>query len=139
MQSAYNKEKREPQNWRARQVAKFLVGQKVQPTDTVQMLDMAGDGQAALLMARTTSATRHLIDVPLFMEPASPATQALRKEFILDLEEKKPQFIVYMEQFLHPGGGNRLWEFKALASMTDAQLTSTLKSVPALKSGRPGK
>lgn len=28
---------------------------------------------------------------------------------------------------------------KALASMTDAQLTSTLKSVPALKSGRPGK
>lgn len=28
---------------------------------------------------------------------------------------------------------------KALASMTDAQLTSTLKSVPALKSGRPSK
>ncbi len=28
---------------------------------------------------------------------------------------------------------------KALASMADVQLTSTLKSVPALKSGRPGK
>ena len=28
---------------------------------------------------------------------------------------------------------------KALASMSDAQLTNTLKSVPALKSGRPGK
>ncbi len=119
MQSAHNKEKHSPQSWRARQVANFLVGQKTQPTDTVQMLDMAGDGQAALLMARATSATRHLIDVPLFMEPESPATQALRKEFIQDLEAKKPQFIVYMEQFLHPGGGNRLWEFKALASMIE--------------------
>ena len=119
MQTAHNKEAYTPENWRARQIADFLIEQKIQPEDTVQILDWAGDGQAALLLAEATTATRHLIDVPLYMEPDSPATQALRKEFIRDISVKKPRFIVYVEQFLHPGGGNRLKEFKALAAIID--------------------
>jgi hypothetical protein len=119
MQTAYNKEAHMPENWRARQIATFLGKQSLQSEDTVQVLDMAGDGQAALLQVKATSATRHLIDVPLYMEPDSPATKTLREEFIRDLATKKPQFIVYVEQFLHPGGGNRLREFKSLAAMID--------------------
>jgi hypothetical protein len=92
----------------------FLLQQKLEENETVQVLDMAGHGQACLLMARATSATRHLIDVPLYLQPEHPVTLALREEFIHELTAKKPAFIVYFEQYLHPGGGNRLKEFSAL-------------------------
>lgn len=114
MTLAHNNEKLEPMFWRARQVAVYLKSQHLQPDDTVQVLDMAGDGQAALLMAQATSATRFLIDVPLWMEPNATETQTLRKNFLQELQQKNPIFIVYFEQFLHPGGGNRLKEFKPL-------------------------
>ncbi|HSC76148.1 MAG TPA: hypothetical protein VLB90_07935, partial [Pseudomonadales bacterium] len=119
MQTAHNKEVQTPEKWRARQIATFLEAQHLQAEDTVQVLDVTGDGQAALLQAKATTATRHLIDVPLYMEPDSAATKALREEFIQDLAAKKPRFIVYVEQFLHPGGGNRLQEFKSLAAMIE--------------------
>lgn len=116
MLAAYKNEATQPEVWRARQMAAALHAAGLKPDDTVQMLDIAGDGQAALLIAQATSATRHLIDVPLYMQPNSAATQALRQEFIQDLTAKKPAFIVYVDQFLHPGGGNRLNEFKALST-----------------------
>lgn len=116
MFAAYKKEAMQPEAWRARQIAAALQTSGLKPDDTVQMLDIAGDGQAALLIAQATSATRHLIDVPLYMQPDSAATQALRQEFIRDLTANNPAFIVYVDQFLHPGGGNRLNEFKALST-----------------------
>lgn len=119
MHAAHNKEAKTSENWRARQIAAFLNAQYLRTEDTVQMLDIAGDGQAALLQARATSATRHLIDTPLYMQPDSDATQALRKEFIEDLNNRKPRFIIYFEQYLHPGGGNRLQEFKPLAAIIE--------------------
>jgi len=114
MRQAHQKEIAAPEDWRARQVANYLQAQHLQADDTVQMLDMAGDGQAALLMAKATSATRFLIDVPLWMQPDSQKIQALRQEFLQELQQKNPVYIVYFEQFLHPGGGNRLKEFKPL-------------------------
>lgn len=120
MQQAHNEESVTPNNWRARQVATYLRSQHLQPDDTVQVLDMAGDGQAALLMAQATSATGFLIDVPLWMEPNSAEIQTLRKNFLHELQQKNPIFIVYFEQFLHPGGGNRLKEFKPLYEWINA-------------------
>jgi hypothetical protein len=114
MQTAHDNEANKPDAWRARQIAHFLQQQQLGTDDTVQMLDMAGDGQAALLMARATSSTRHLIDVPLYMQPESAANKALRQEFIADINTNKPAYIVYTDQFLHPGGGNRLKEFREL-------------------------
>ena len=114
MQQAHQKEITAPEDWRARQAANYLQAQHLQPEDTVQVLDMAGDGQAALLMAKATSATRFLIDVPLWMQPDSQETQTLRQNFLQNLQKKNPVYIVYFEQFLHPGGGNRLKEFKPL-------------------------
>lgn len=114
MKLSHDKEQIEPLSWRARQVATYLQSHSLQKTDTVQVLDMAGDGQAALLMAKATSATRFLIDVPLWMQPDSQETQTLRQDFLQNLQQKNPAYIVYFEQFLHPGGGNRLKEFRAL-------------------------
>ncbi|HQQ63468.1 MAG TPA: hypothetical protein PLF22_07835 [Pseudomonadales bacterium] len=98
---------------RSQKIADYLK-QNLQPGDTVQTLDMAGDGQAALLAARATSASRHLIDVPLYMEPESADTKALRQELVDTLQQKPAAYIVYIQNFLHPGGGNRLREYKAL-------------------------
>lgn len=121
MQVAHRQEAETPQAWRARRVAMFLLQQGLQPDDRVQVLDMAGDGQAALLMAKATSATRHLIDVPLYMQPESAGTQALRTELVQALTEKPPRFIVYFDQFLHPGGGNRLREFEPLYALLQSR------------------
>lgn len=95
-------------------VAHYLLAHPLGSHNTVQVLDMAGDGQAALLMAKATSATRFLIDVPLWMQPDSQEIQTLRRDFLQNLQQKNPAYIVYFEQFLHPGGGNRLQEFKPL-------------------------
>jgi hypothetical protein len=119
MKSAHDRTANQPGEWRAQQIADFLISQALKPDDTVQILDMAGDGQAALLMAKATSSTRHLIDVPLYMQPDSPETQALRREFIADIHAKNPRFIVYVDQFLHPGGGNRLKEFRELSDIVE--------------------
>ncbi len=114
MQQTHKREQQEPNAWRARQVANYLLAHPTHPEETVQVLDMAGDGQAALLMAKATSATKFLIDVPLWMQPDSQATQTLRTAFVAELQQKNPTYIIYFEQFLHPGGGNRLKEFKPL-------------------------
>ncbi len=111
MQKAFATAQR--QDARPQVIAAFLQ-KHVGANETVQVLDMAGDGQAALLEARAVSATRHLIDVPLYMEPASPDTQALRQELVRQLQQAPPACIVFIQQFFHPGGGNRLREFKPL-------------------------
>ena len=97
------------------QVGRFLQQQHLTDNDTVQVLDMAGDGQAALLLAGARSTTRFLIDGFLYLEPQHPVTQGLRQEFLHALQANPPVFVVYFERFLHPGGGNRLNEFHELA------------------------
>lgn len=121
MHAAWQQEAQAPQQWRARRVADFLHTQALQENDRVQVLDMAGDGQASLLLARATSATRHLIDVPLYMQPDTAATQALRQELLTTLNANPPRFIIFFDEFLHPGGGNRLREFRELAAILDQQ------------------
>jgi hypothetical protein len=114
MQQAHDREITAPNTWRAREISNYLSTQQLSPDDTVQVLDMAGDGQAILLRAQAASATRFLIDVPLYMEPKSIPTQTIRAQFVQELQRKNPKYIVYIEQFLHVGGGNRLKEFKPL-------------------------
>jgi hypothetical protein len=107
---------------RASHVAHYLK-QHLKAGDTVQALDFAGDGQASLLAARATSATRFLIDVPLYLQPDSEATQGLRREFMQSLAAKPPTFIVYFDVFLHPAGGNRLREFRELFAFVESRYT----------------
>jgi hypothetical protein len=119
MQAAHEQESTAPQQWRARKISTYLQEQSLQANERVQILGMAGDAQAALLQARATTATRHLIDVPLYMQPESDSTKALRKELVDDLTASPPGFIVFIEEFLHPGGGNRLREFKPLYALIE--------------------
>ncbi len=98
---------------RSQKIARYLQA-NLQPNDTVQSLDGSGDGQGALLLAHATYATRFLEDIPLYLQPNSPVTQAFRREFLDTMAKKPPTYFVYIHNFFHPAGGNRLKEFREL-------------------------
>lgn len=103
---------------RSQKIARYLKDHLKQG-DTVQGIDGSGDGQGSLLIAGATVSTRYLEDIPLYMQPDAPATQAFRKEFLNGLQQKKPAYIVYIHNIFHPAGGNRLKEFSALSEFID--------------------
>ena len=98
---------------RSKKIARYLQ-QHMQPDDKVQSLDGSGDGQGSLLLAGATTATRFVEDIPLYMQPESPVTQGFRQEFLASMRANPPAFSVYIHNFFHPAGGNRLQEFKEL-------------------------
>ncbi len=100
---------------RSKKIARYLQ-QHLQPGDKVQALDGSGDGQGSLLLAGAVTATRFVEDIPLYLQPHSPVTQGFRREFIDTLTADPPAFIVYIHNFFHPAGGNRLQEFTELDS-----------------------
>ena len=100
-------------NIRSKKIARYLQ-QHLQPGDKVQSLDGSGDGQGALLLAQATTATRFVEDIPLYLQPDSPVTQGFRREFLDSMQVNPPAFFVYIHNFWHPAGGNRLKEFKEL-------------------------
>ncbi len=101
------------QGIRSKKIARFLE-KNLQPGDKVQSLDGSGDGQGSLLLAKATTATRFVEDIPLYMQPNAAATQGFRHEFIAALSHNPPRFFIYIHNFFHPAGGNRLKEFKEL-------------------------
>ena len=100
-------------NIRSKKIARYLQ-QHLQVGDKVQSLDGSGDGQGALLLAQATTATRFVEDIPLYLQPDSPVTQNFRREFLDSMRANPPAFFVYIHNFWHPAGGNRLKEFKEL-------------------------
>lgn len=100
-------------NIRSNKIARYLQ-QHLQPGDKVQSLDGSGDGQGSLLLAQATTATRFVEDIPLYLQPDSPVTQTFRREFLDAMRANPPAFFVYIHNFWHPAGGNRLHEFKEL-------------------------
>lgn len=103
---------------RSQKIARYLIA-NMQPNDKVQSLDGSGDGQGALLLAHAVTATRFVEDIPLYLQPTSPVTQGFRREFLDDLAKNPPAFFVYIHNFFHPAGGNRLKEFRELFSFLE--------------------
>ena len=113
-QQLYNKHyDAENYNIRSKKIARYLQ-QHLQPGDKVQSLDGSGDGQGSLLLAQATTATRFVEDIPLYLQPNSPVTQNFRREFLDSMGRNPPAFFIYIHNFWHPAGGNRLKEFKEL-------------------------
>ncbi|HQQ74198.1 MAG TPA: hypothetical protein PK031_03515, partial [Pseudomonadales bacterium] len=98
---------------RSKKIARYLE-KHLRPGDKVQSLDGSGDGQGSLLLAKATTATRFVEDIPLYMQPNAAATKGFRHEFIETLSHDPPRYFVYIHNFFHPAGGNRLKEFKEL-------------------------
>lgn len=100
-------------NIRSKKIARYLE-KNMREGDKVQSLDGSGDGQGSLLLAQASTATRFVEDIPLYLQPDSPVTQGFRREFLDSMKKDPPAFFVYIHNFFHPAGGNRLKEFREL-------------------------
>jgi len=99
------------------------IASRVQPGDTVQVLDITYGGLDALLRLKLRQPTRFIYDFPFFMDPGRPYVQTLRRQFIEQLRAGTPRLIVIFER----GGGwpgkdyNRLAAFGELQQFLDQQ------------------
>ncbi|HEV3471245.1 MAG TPA: glycosyltransferase family 39 protein [Pyrinomonadaceae bacterium] len=64
------------------------------PADTVQPLDWANGAVHALLLARAPLATEFMYDYHFYHHTSSPLIQGLRREFLGQLRQSAPRFIV---------------------------------------------
>jgi len=84
------------------------------PGDRVQMLDTTDGGVHALLRLRAVQPTRFLYDFHFYHDVDTAFVQALRAEFIGDLDRHPPRFIVLFERGWPQGGYERLERFPSL-------------------------
>jgi hypothetical protein len=82
-------------------VFRFL-SSNMKPGDTVQPLDWTGGAVHGMLMARAKLATRFMYDFHFYHHVSTPYIQRLRKEFMNELANKKPAFIIEIV-------GNKPW------------------------------
>ena len=88
---------------------------RLAPGDTVQVLDTTEGGIHALFRLRVRQPTRFLYDFHFFHDEGTAVVQALRDEFIRDLDRNPPRVIVLFERGWPAGGYERVERFPALA------------------------
>jgi hypothetical protein len=91
------------------------LGTRVDPGDTVQILDTTGGGAHALLRLRLRQPTRFIYDFHFFHDVETPVVRALRAELIDGLDRHPPRFIVLFERGWPSGGYERIDAFPELA------------------------
>jgi hypothetical protein len=83
--------------------------------DTVQPLDWTGGAVHGMLLARARLATRFMYDFHFYHHISSPYIQKLRREFMNELSESKPRFIIeVLENKPWPQGPDTTREFPEL-------------------------
>jgi hypothetical protein len=101
---------------RALALAAFL-RENVRHDDSVQVLDTTAGGTDALLRAHLRLPTRFMYDIHFFQdEPSAPYIAGLRRDFLRELAQQRPRFIVVFET----GGYERVQRFVELATWLDA-------------------
>jgi len=91
------------------------LGTRLDPGDTVQILDTTGGGAHALLRLRLRQPTRFIYDFHFFHDVETPVVRALRAELIDGLDRHPPRFIVLFERGWPSGGYERIDAFPELA------------------------
>ena len=85
-------------------------------SDSVQVLDTTAGGTDALLRAHLRLPTRFMYDIHFFQdEPSAPYIAGLRRDFLRELAQHPPRFIVVFET----GGYERVQRFAELATWLD--------------------
>lgn len=82
-----------PRSQRVNAIAKYLKAH-MNPTDTVQPLDWTGGAIHAMLKARAKVATRFIYDFHFYHDASTPYIKKLRREFVSELANAKPRYIV---------------------------------------------
>jgi hypothetical protein len=89
------------------------------PGATVQVMDVAEGGVHALLRLGVRQPTRFIYDFHFFHDTADPRIQALRAEFLEELESGRPAAIVVLRDTWRVAGYDRLAEVPGLTAFLD--------------------
>lgn len=83
----------QPKDGRVDEIAAWLTAH-LEPADTVQPLDWTGGSIHAMLKSEARLATHFLYDYPFYIHVSSKYTQRLRLDFIQQLSDARPRFII---------------------------------------------
>jgi len=93
------------------------------PGDSVQVMDVTEGGIHALLRLHLRQPTRFLYDFHFFHDERDPRIQALRAEFVGDLERGRPAAVVVFRDTWRRQGYERLKEFPAVDRLLEREYT----------------
>ena len=82
-----------PKGGRVDEIAHWLKS-RLQPGDTVQPLDVTGGSVQGMLIAEAKIATKFILDWQFYFHVSSPYIQGLRKQFISQLYNSPPRFVI---------------------------------------------
>ena len=86
---------------RAAQISTFLE-KNLEPDDQVQPLDWTGGSLLAMLENRAPIATSYVFDFYFYHHVSNPYIQSLRTDFMTQLQESKPRFIIEVTAIYKP-------------------------------------
>ena len=86
-----------PKNGRVDEIAAYL-NMNLSTTDRVQPLDWDGGALHGMLLAKAITATPYICDFQLYHHVSTPYIQGLRRDFLADLEQATPAFIIDMHE-----------------------------------------
>jgi hypothetical protein len=113
---------------RAAQISNFLQ-KNIKAGDTVQPLDWTGGSLLAMLETRTPIATSYVFDFYFYHHTSEPYIQSLRNDFMEQLQEAKPRFIIEVTAIDKPwvSGEDTSREFPELHAFLDEQYSVTME------------
>ena len=93
------------------------------PGDSVQVMDVTEGGIHALLRLHLRQPTRFLYDFHFFHDERDPRIQALRAEFVGDVERGRPAAVVVFRDTWRRQGYERLNDFPAVDRLLEREYT----------------
>ena len=111
------------------EVIRLYLEKHLEEGDTVQPLDWTGGTLLAMLEARAHMATPYIFDFYFYHHVSDPYIQSLRAEFITDLQEASPRFIVEVTAIDKPwvSGPDTSREFPELREFLDVHYSVTIQ------------
>ena len=105
---------------RAGEIRRFLEA-NLEAGETVQPLDWTGGTLLAMLQARAPLATRYVFDFYFYHHVSEPYIQSLRADFVSQLQEARPRFIIEVTAMDKPwvNGEDTSREFPQLRALLD--------------------
>lgn len=113
---------------RAAEIVRFLE-RKLEPGDQVQPLDWTGGTLLAMLQTRAPLATSYVFDFYFYHHVSDPYIQSLRADFMTQLQEANPRFIVEVTAIDKPwvSGEDTTREFPELRAFLDERYSVTME------------
>jgi hypothetical protein len=113
---------------RAAQISTFLE-KNLEPGDEVQPLDWTGGTLLAMLETRAPIATSYVFDFYFYHHVSNPYIQSLRTDFMTQLQESKPRFVIEVISIDKPwvSGEDTSRDFPELRAFLDANYSITME------------